>query len=227
MRVNWEGKPSFMHVFIDTTDIVKLEEANNNIRCQKIMFASASHEFRTPLNAIMNSYRFIEDTFNTIVQGIECLEPSCIPAQEIVNLHSTNINKFIHMGYNSSVILLALVEDILDLSKLEAGTFSTVMSDFLVSELVQEVFDIFHIQCKQKDLLLTVEVEPMLRYQTVHSDRGRLKQILLNLMSNAFKFTFNGSITIYARTTTHDDKEVVLFKVIDTEQISTILPVRL
>ena len=43
LKVNWEGnKNSFMHVFIDTTDIVKLEEANNNIRCQKIMFASES-----------------------------------------------------------------------------------------------------------------------------------------------------------------------------------------
>jgi hypothetical protein len=45
MRVLWKGIPSFMHVFIDTTNIMKLEEANNNIKCQKIMFASASHEF--------------------------------------------------------------------------------------------------------------------------------------------------------------------------------------
>jgi hypothetical protein len=55
MKVLWKGKPSFMHVFIDFTDILKLEEANNNIKCQKIMFASASHEFRTPLNSIINS----------------------------------------------------------------------------------------------------------------------------------------------------------------------------
>ena len=44
-----------MHVLIDTTNIIKLEEANNSIKCQKIMFTSTSHEFRTPLNAIVNS----------------------------------------------------------------------------------------------------------------------------------------------------------------------------
>jgi signal transduction histidine kinase len=63
LEIEWEGKSSFMHVFIETTNIVKLEEAKTNIKCQKIMFASASHEFRTPLNAIMNSYCFIDDNF--------------------------------------------------------------------------------------------------------------------------------------------------------------------
>ena len=68
LNVEWEGSSSFMHVFIETTNIVKLEKAKNNIKCQKIMFASASHEFRTPLNAIMNSYQFIDNSFNTTIQ---------------------------------------------------------------------------------------------------------------------------------------------------------------
>ena len=68
LNVEWEGSSSFMHVFIETTNIVKLEKAKNNIKCQKIMFASASHEFRTPLNAIMNSYQFINDSFNIALQ---------------------------------------------------------------------------------------------------------------------------------------------------------------
>jgi signal transduction histidine kinase len=70
MQVEWQGRPSFMHVFIDNTDIVRLEEATNNIKCQKIMFASVSHEFRTPLNAIMNSYNFIEDSFKKLQDKI-------------------------------------------------------------------------------------------------------------------------------------------------------------
>jgi signal transduction histidine kinase len=57
-----------MHVFIDTTGIIKLEEAKSNIKLQKIMFASASHEFRTPLNAIMNSFKLIEDQFGSILE---------------------------------------------------------------------------------------------------------------------------------------------------------------
>jgi hypothetical protein len=64
LKVNWEENPdSYLHVFIDTTDIYKLEQANNDIRCQKIMFASASHEFRTPLNAILNSFELIKLSF--------------------------------------------------------------------------------------------------------------------------------------------------------------------
>ena len=59
MAVEWEGKSWWMHVFIDTSAFIKLEEANNNIKCQKIMFASVSHEFRTPLNSIINSNEWI------------------------------------------------------------------------------------------------------------------------------------------------------------------------
>jgi K+-sensing histidine kinase KdpD len=64
-KVEWEGVSSFMHVLIDMTDFYKLDEAKNNIKLQKIMFASASHEFRTPLNAIMMSYEFIKSSFLT------------------------------------------------------------------------------------------------------------------------------------------------------------------
>jgi hypothetical protein len=59
IEVIWERKPWHMHVMIDTTDILKLEEARNNIRCQRIMFTSVSHELRTPLNAILNCYYLI------------------------------------------------------------------------------------------------------------------------------------------------------------------------
>jgi hypothetical protein len=71
MNVEWEGQKCYMDVFIDNTDILKLEEANNNIKCQKIMFASASHEFRTPLNAIMNSFRFVDDCYAQIEACID------------------------------------------------------------------------------------------------------------------------------------------------------------
>ena len=94
------------------------------------------------------------------------------------------------MGKDSSVLLMALIEDILDLSKMEAGTFSMLMSDFKVDQLVTEVADVFEIQCEHKKLALDVDVDQQLSGLTIKSDFGRLKQILLNLMSNALKFTF-------------------------------------
>ena len=63
VKINWEGnRNSYMHVLVNITSVVQLEEAKNDIKCQKIMFTSASHEFRTPLNAILNSLDFVKDT---------------------------------------------------------------------------------------------------------------------------------------------------------------------
>ena len=72
LKINWEGNNnSFMHVLIDTTSVIELEKAKNNIKWQKIMFASASHEFRTPLNAILNSLKFIRDFHHVMLDKIE------------------------------------------------------------------------------------------------------------------------------------------------------------
>ena len=188
INVHWKGNPSCMHIFIDTTDIVKLEEATNNIKCQKIMFASASHEFRTPLNAIINSYSFIGDSTKILLKRLE--QDRHNQGDKIIRPQLDRINKFVKMGHNSSILLMALIEDILDLSKMEAGTFSMIMSDFKVDQLVTEVTDVFEIQCEHKKLALDVDVDQQLSGLTIKSDFGRLKQILLNLMSNALKFTF-------------------------------------
>jgi hypothetical protein len=71
MKVLWNWQPSVMHVFIDTTSILKLEEANNNIKCQKIMFSSASHEFRTPLNSILNAWDIVKECYKQVVKALE------------------------------------------------------------------------------------------------------------------------------------------------------------
>ena len=71
VKINWEGNPnSYMHVLVNITSVVQLEEAKNDIKCQKIMFTSASHEFRTPLNAILNSLDFVGDTHKMMCDQI-------------------------------------------------------------------------------------------------------------------------------------------------------------
>jgi signal transduction histidine kinase len=62
-----------MHVFFVNNDILRLEEANNNIKLQKIMFASVSHEFRTPLNAIIHSYHLSSISFDNLTHIFESL----------------------------------------------------------------------------------------------------------------------------------------------------------
>ena len=148
LKVNWEGnKNSFMHVFIDTTDIMKLEEANNNIRCQKIMFASASHEFRTPLNAILNSFKFIEDMSRDIQTELQTLAVFRSKTAEMaISEKFKMMQRFISMGTNSSILMLSLVEDILDLSKFESDTFTVHKSTFPVDKLILEVQEMFQHQ---------------------------------------------------------------------------------
>lgn len=124
-----------MHVFIDTTDIIKLQEANNNIKLQRIMFASSSHEFRTPLNAIINSYDFIAENYREV--------ESYLPESQELDAHRLEITKFLKIGKNSSTLLLALVEDILDLSKIEAGTFKVNLAPFNIVDLLKEVHMLF------------------------------------------------------------------------------------
>lgn len=190
MKVEWEGRKCFLNVFSDNTSILKLEKAKTSIKQQKTMFASASHEFRTPLNAIINSFGFIERSIETLSNDVK----NQIASQ------SPQIMKFIKIGTTSSTLLLSLIEDILNLSKIEAGTFTIIMDSFNIGELMEEIYDIFSFQCNQKRIELNMTIDKSLKLTNIITDRGRVKQILLNLMSNSLKFTFEGSITITVRT---------------------------
>ena len=159
------------------------------------MFANASHEFRTPLNAIMNSYKLISSIFDELMKDVVPLWTDNRMVESIT-YQSQLIRKFVNIGNNSSTVLTSLIEDILDLSKIEAGTFSTCISSFWVADTVDQVFQIFESQCKAKHIELLREVEGLLTKTKILSDEGRIKQVLLNTVSNAYKFTFEGTISI-------------------------------
>ncbi|CAI2358951.1 unnamed protein product [Moneuplotes crassus] len=129
LEIERKGRPLFLHVFIDTTDIIKLEEVKNRIKMQRVMFASSSHEFRTPLNAIMNSFNFIGMSFGHSESFIE----NHISLQELhgANIieHIDGIKRFLRTGNISSKLLLVLVEDILNLSRIDNGTFTLTHED--------------------------------------------------------------------------------------------------
>jgi signal transduction histidine kinase len=120
------------------------------------------------------------------------------------------------MGASSSTLLLALIEDILDLSKIEAGTFALNVTCFMIPELLQDIYEIFEYQCKQKRLKLFVEIGPCLVEQQCNSDHGRIRQILMNLVSNALKFTFEGHIKIKAELISNKGIKYAQFSVSDT-----------
>ena len=164
------------------------------------------------MNAISNCYFLIGSKLKAIMTLAAKSDPDLHLCAEL----NAEVRKFIRMGANASQQLQSLIEDILDLSKLESGIFRVNMSDFVVKALVGEVTDIFEHQCKARQIGLNIEVDDKLCSIVVNSDSGRIKQVLLNIMSNASKFTFDGSISLFVNLVKRGDRQMIEFRVVDT-----------
>ena len=99
---------------------------------------------------------------------------------------------------------------------MDAGIFTINTSDFYVKELIDEVFDIYYQQWGLKNIDLLVNFDESLNEYMIKSDKSRLKQILMNLLSNSYKFTFSGSISISVQPDLVENEEVIKFWVTDT-----------
>ncbi|MCB0190326.1 MAG: GAF domain-containing protein [Anaerolineae bacterium] len=158
-----------------------IEQLKEVDRLKSEFLTSMSHELRTPLNSIIGFA-------DVLLQGIDGDLPDM----------ATNDIRLIH---NSGQHLLALINDILDLSKIEAGKMELVREPLDISESINDVLAASNSLVKDKPVEILVDSTSEL--PLVYADKLRLNQILLNLVSNAAKFTHEGSITIKARL---DDK---------------------
>jgi signal transduction histidine kinase len=213
MQVTWQkNKQSFMHIFVDTTSIKKLEEEKAKIKCQNIMLASVSHEFRTPLNSFDNSLQLMKFKIDELISIVKPLIPEASQIEKIDEIDS-KILKFLKIGSVSSKLLLHLVEDILDLGKFESGMFSLNKSEFTVNEIIEDLSFIFETQCRERGLQFTIQADKSITHKKFISDHGRIKQVLINLLSNALKFTQKGSIKVKI---TETESKKLKFVVCDT-----------
>lgn len=148
----------------------KLEEAMTE---RSRFFASMSHEIRTPINAVIGYNQLLDEgIFGSLAE----------PQLEAVR----NVNR-------SAQHLLELVNDILDISKIEAGKFEIANEPIDLPELVRDTATSVQLQAREKDLRLEVEAPEHLH---ITADAARIRQILLNLLSNAVKFTEEGGVTV-------------------------------
>ena len=143
----------------------RAEESN---RLKSAFLANMSHEIRTPLNAIVG--------FSSILAETD---------------EEQEKREYISIIENNNALLLQLIGDILDLSKIEAGTLEFNFSDFELNELMHEKENIIRMKTAEGVELI---FEPGLDACLFHSDRNRLSQLLINLLTNAAKFTQTGSI---------------------------------
>jgi signal transduction histidine kinase len=153
----------------------ELEAANAQIaevsRLKSEFLANMSHELRTPLNAILGFSELLRDDLAgkiTEKQSKDCLD----------NIH------------NSGKHLLSLINDVLDLTKIEAGRMDLVYEEFGVESAMREVLNVIHSLAIKKEITITSTVEP--RDLILIADKNKFKQVLYNLLSNAIKFTPNG-----------------------------------
>ncbi|CAI2386717.1 unnamed protein product [Moneuplotes crassus] len=196
MNVLWNHNThSYMHIFVDSTHVKKLEEEQAKSSCQKVMFASVSHEFRTPLNAFENSLSLIKFHYDQVLSEVRPFldQQTCLE----VDSYSAQIQKFIKMGTISSRLLMNLVEDILDLEKFDSGVFMLNIASFKLGDLAKDICYIFEEQCHKRGLYFRIipEFDALLEHYFV-SDQSRIRQVLINLISNAVKFTHTGGIKV-------------------------------
>ena len=222
IRVRWnKDSDSYMHVFSNITCAKRLEKERAINKCLNMMFSSVSHEFRTPINAFSNAINLLEinfDSVNNMLKKNGYLKGNFKTDYEKMCLLN---QKYLKIGKISAKLLLNLTEDILDLAKMEAGMFRLNENLFLISDLVEDINYIFTIQCEQKDIYFRFQVEDNLLNYQFRSDVGRIKQILMNLISNSLKFTNKGGITVTIQIANNLNKDHVVdrylhFSVTDT-----------
>lgn len=155
----------------------ELEQANIRLqeldRLKSMFIASMSHELRTPLNSIIGFT-------GIILQGI---------SGEITE----DQRKELTMVTNSANHLLALINDVIDVSKIETGKVELFIEEFNLADLMQEVKESFKVAADEKNLKLSLEMPERL---IIKGDKRRIKQVIMNLVSNAVKFTDRGEIEI-------------------------------
>ncbi len=154
--------------------VIAADSAN---RAKSEFLASMSHELRTPLNAILG--------FSQVMVRDLSLKPQHLQHLEIINRAGEH--------------LLSLINDILEMSKIESGRTQLNKSSFNLTRLIQTLEEMFCLKAEAKKLALKFQIDPNIP-QFVKGDESKLRQILINLLGNAIKFTDTGSVILRLKT---------------------------
>ena len=178
---------------IDITPVMKAKlEAESASRSKSQFLATMSHEIRTPLNAII---------------GLSEIE-----LQKKLPMETRQDLEKIH---NSGASLLAIINDILDISKIEAGSFELLPTDYDVPSLINDTVQLNIVRIGSKRIIFKLEISESIPTKLL-GDELRVKQILNNLLSNAFKYTEEGMVVLKIEWERQGENALLTFTVRDT-----------
>ncbi|MEO5345925.1 MAG: response regulator [Magnetococcus sp. YQC-9] len=200
-EIQWEGETAYLASLRDITQRKRVEEelrrakiaAEQANQAKSQFFAMMSHEIRTPMNAIIGM--------------------ADLMSQESLTEEQSQATRVI---IDSGRALLILINDILDLAKIESGEFTTQAELFSPRDLMESVYSIMQVPAeRQKGLALSCRVDAKVP-MAVQADYRRIRQVMINLVGNAIKFTDQGSIRIVLEMSFADAEPRLLFSVADT-----------
>ncbi len=155
------------------------DEAERANSAKSRFLANMSHEIRTPINTIMGMDEMIlrEDREN-------------VPAE-----YARSVTGYAMDIKHASETLLGLVNDVLDLSKIESGKMNLVEQEYDTNDLLRSIVTMIRVRSNQKDLTFETKIDPALP-QKLYGDMGKIKQVVLNLLTNAVKYTQKGGFVL-------------------------------
>ena len=172
MKIKWDKEDSIVFLLNDITyqeNLIALKLADEN---KDKVIATVSHELRTPLTGIIGILGMAEK-----------------------KVQDPQVREYLSLCQDNAELLLGLVNSLLDLQLIKQGTLLLNPTKMDIRKSLKDIIRLFQFQCNKKGIYLDLVIEKNIPTH-IHTDENRLKQILINLIGNAVKFTFNGGITL-------------------------------